>query len=66
MNLEFWGEGDKTPSGYGLESLKKNLCAFQGRPGAFEGWGMKNSTPSSDSVSEQLSGWIALFWFGVL
>lgn len=36
--------GDKTPSRYGLESLKKNLwLPFQGRPGAFEGWGMKNS-----------------------
>ena len=57
--------GEKTPSGYGLESLKKNpWLPFQGGPGAFEGVG-NEELPHHPRilVSEQFSGWVVSFWF---
>lgn len=55
--------GEKTPSGYVLESLKKNPWPpFQGGPGAFEGWEMKLAHHPRIPSSEQFSGWIVLFW----
>ena len=57
--------GEKIPSGYGLESLKKNpWLPFQGGPGAFEGVG-NEELPHHPRilVSEQFSGWVVFFWF---